>query len=93
MSATIPESVTIEDLELARGRLAGIVKPTPLIHSETLSQMLAAEVYLKPENLQKTGSRRWRRPRPRGARWRRRPAIMGRLSPGPRRARACARRS
>jgi threonine dehydratase len=56
MSATIPESVTIEDLELARGRLAGIVKPTPLIHSATLSQMLAAEVYLKPENLQKTGS-------------------------------------
>ncbi|MGZ3511635.1 MAG: threonine ammonia-lyase, partial [Candidatus Binataceae bacterium] len=56
MSATIPESVTIEDLELASGRLAGIVKPTPLIHSATLSQMLAAEVYLKPENLQKTGS-------------------------------------
>ena len=56
MSATIPESVTIEDLELARGRLEGIVKPTPLIHSATLSQMLAAEVYLKPENLQKTGS-------------------------------------
>jgi threonine dehydratase len=56
MSATIPESVTIEDLELARGRLAGIVTPTPLIHSATLSQMLAAEVYLKPENLQKTGS-------------------------------------
>ena len=56
MSATIPESVTIEDLELARGRLAGIVTPTPLIHSATLSQMFAAEVYLKPENLQKTGS-------------------------------------
>ncbi|MGZ6228715.1 MAG: threonine ammonia-lyase [Candidatus Binataceae bacterium] len=56
MSATIPESVTIEDLELASGRLAGIVKPTPLIHSATLSRMLGAEVYLKPENLQKTGS-------------------------------------
>jgi len=56
MSATISESVTIEDLELARERLAGVVKPTPLIHSETLSRMLAAEVYLKPENLQKTGS-------------------------------------
>ena len=56
MSATISESVTIEDLELARERLAGIVKPTPLIHSATLSQMIGAEVYLKPENLQKTGS-------------------------------------
>ncbi len=56
MSATGSDSVTIEDLELARERLAGVVKPTPLIHSDTFSRMLAAEVYLKPENLQKTGS-------------------------------------
>jgi threonine dehydratase len=56
MSATVSDSVTIEDLERARERLAGVVKPTPLIHSETLSRMLGAEVYLKPENLQKTGS-------------------------------------
>jgi threonine dehydratase len=56
VSATIPESVTIEDLKLARERLAGVVKPTPLIHSATLSQMIGAEIYLKPENLQKTGS-------------------------------------
>jgi threonine dehydratase len=56
MSAAISESVTITDLELARERLAGVVKPIPLIHSETLSRMLGAEVYLKPENLQKTGS-------------------------------------
>ena len=56
MSAAISESVTIEDLELARARLAGIVTPTPLIHSATLSRMLGAEIYLKPENLQKTGS-------------------------------------
>src|ERR1700730_11731568 len=56
MSAAISKSVTIEDLELARERLKGVVKPTPLIHSATLSRMLDAEVYLKPENLQKTGS-------------------------------------
>jgi threonine dehydratase len=56
MSAANSDSVTIHDLELARERLAGVVKPTPLIHSATLSRMLAAEVYLKPENLQKTGS-------------------------------------
>jgi threonine dehydratase len=56
VSATISESVTIEDLELARERLAGIVKPTPLLHSATLSQLIGAEIYLKPENLQKTGS-------------------------------------
>ncbi len=49
-------SVTIADLELARDRLKGVVKTTPLIPSSTLSRMLGAEVYLKPENLQKTGS-------------------------------------
>lgn len=52
----IPGSVTIEDVELARGRLAGVIKPTPLIPNATLSRMLGAEVYLKPENLQTTGS-------------------------------------
>ena len=56
MSEANSESVTIRDVELARERLAGVVKPTPLIHSATLSRMLGAEIYLKPENLQKTGS-------------------------------------
>jgi len=46
----------IEDIESARRRLEGIVKPTPLIASATLSRMLDAEVLIKPENLQKTGS-------------------------------------
>jgi threonine dehydratase len=46
----------IEDIERARRRLEGIIKPTPLIRSATLSQMIDAEVLLKPENLQKTGS-------------------------------------
>lgn len=45
-----------EDIERARRRLAGIVRPTPLMRSATLDRMLGAEVYLKPENLQKTGS-------------------------------------
>jgi len=49
-------TVTIEDIELARRRLAGIIGPTPLIPSATLSRMLEAEVLIKPENLQKTGS-------------------------------------
>ncbi len=46
----------VEDIESARRRLEGIVKPTPLIASTTLSRMLDAEVLIKPENLQKTGS-------------------------------------
>ncbi len=49
-------SVTIDDIELARRRLGGIIEPTPLIPSATLSRMLGAEVFIKPENLQKTGS-------------------------------------
>lgn len=48
--------VTLEDIELARRRLAGIAKPTPLIRSETLSRMINGELFIKPENLQKTGS-------------------------------------
>lgn len=56
MSPEVPNTVTIEDLERARERLKGVIKPTPLIPSAMLSQMLGAEVYVKPENLQKTGS-------------------------------------
>jgi len=49
-------TVTLDDLELARRRLAGIAKPTPLIRNQTLSAIMGAEVFVKPENLQKTGS-------------------------------------
>jgi threonine dehydratase len=49
-------SLMPELIQAARDRLAGIVKPTPLIHSATLDRILGARVLLKPENLQKTGS-------------------------------------
>ncbi|HVN91636.1 MAG TPA: threonine ammonia-lyase [Candidatus Binataceae bacterium] len=49
-------TVTIDDIEQARRRLRTILKPTPLLRSATIDRMLEAEVYLKPENLQKTGS-------------------------------------
>src|SRR5271168_296664 len=45
-----------EQIQAARDRLAGVVKPTPLIRSETLDRVVGAQVLLKPENLQKTGS-------------------------------------
>jgi threonine dehydratase len=45
-----------EQILAARERLAGIVKPTPLMRSATLERILGAEVRIKPENLQKTGS-------------------------------------
>src|SRR5580700_3702761 len=49
-------SVGYADLEAARKRLDGIVKPTPIMTSTTLDQMIGARVLVKPENLQKTGS-------------------------------------
>jgi len=49
-------SVTYADIEAAQKRLAGIVKPTPIMTSTTLDQMIGARVLIKPENLQKTGS-------------------------------------
>jgi threonine dehydratase len=47
---------TLEHLELARERLKEVIRPTPLVFSATVSRMLEAEVFFKPENLQKTGS-------------------------------------
>jgi threonine dehydratase len=44
------------DIELARRRLAGIIKPTPLLRSDTLDRLLQAQAFFKPENRQKTGS-------------------------------------
>lgn len=44
------------DMEAAAERLKGIVRHTPLIHSDEWSDRTGAQVYLKPENLQKTGS-------------------------------------
>ncbi len=45
-----------EQIQEARHRLDGIIKPTPLMRSATLEQILDADVRIKPENLQKTGS-------------------------------------
>ncbi len=48
--------VSLDDVRLAAERLRGRVIATPLIHSPSFSRMTGAEVYLKLENLQKTGS-------------------------------------
>jgi threonine dehydratase len=47
---------SIDDIARVRERLRGILKPTPMLRSATLERMLEADIYLKPENLQKTGS-------------------------------------
>ena len=48
--------VTIEDLHKAADRLSGVLERTPLTQSRTLSSIVGAEVWLKFENLQYTGS-------------------------------------
>ncbi|MDA8431495.1 MAG: threonine ammonia-lyase [Nitrospiraceae bacterium] len=48
--------VAMEDIRRAAGRIAAFVHKTPLIYSSSFSRMTGAEVYLKAENLQKTGS-------------------------------------
>jgi threonine dehydratase len=47
---------TIADIEAARERLAGVARETPLYPSETFSRLSGRQVFLKAENLQRTGS-------------------------------------
>lgn len=48
--------ITLADVERAQARIAGAVRRTPLSESAALSRLLGAEVHLKLENLQFTGS-------------------------------------
>jgi threonine dehydratase len=48
--------ITIEDVRAAARAIHGKVDNTPFLHSQTLSELTGAEVWLKFENLQFTGS-------------------------------------
>lgn len=48
--------IPIETVRQAAKMIKGKVIRTPLVHSPSLSRMLGGEIYLKLENLQKTGS-------------------------------------
>ncbi len=50
------EPVTLRDVVAARERVARFIWPTPARQSPGLSERLGADVWLKPENLQRTGS-------------------------------------
>jgi threonine dehydratase len=55
--ATKPRTApTLADIEAARGRLAGVARVTPVYSSETLGRRTGRPVFLKAENLQRTGS-------------------------------------
>ncbi len=45
-----------ELIDEASKRLKGVINPTPLVHSTSLSRLFGTEIHLKLENLQKTGS-------------------------------------
>ncbi|MBI2887994.1 MAG: threonine ammonia-lyase [Chloroflexi bacterium] len=48
--------VTLDAIREARARIAGVVHHTPLIHSNSLSLLFGSPIYLKAENLQRSGS-------------------------------------
>lgn len=48
--------MNLDDVIIAREKMKGIVHTTPLDYSKTFSTLSNSEVYLKLENLQKTGS-------------------------------------
>ena len=53
---TIPSLVQADDVVAARELLSDVISPTPLLYSRVLSEHLGGPVYLKCENLQRTGS-------------------------------------
>lgn len=53
---TDPLPVTLSDIEAAAMRIAGAVVRTPTLHSQTLSQLTGARVWLKFENHQFTAA-------------------------------------
>jgi threonine dehydratase len=53
LTETAPE---LPEIEGARERLDGVARVTPVYRSETLTRLAGREVYLKAENLQRTGS-------------------------------------
>ncbi|MDR2585828.1 MAG: pyridoxal-phosphate dependent enzyme [Prevotellaceae bacterium] len=50
------EMITIHQINKAKERISGFTNRTPLLRVEQLDDILRCKVWLKPENLQKTGS-------------------------------------
>ena len=52
--------ITLADLERAAARLAPVAVRTPLLPFDHVSELLGAEVWLKPEMLQRSGAFKFR---------------------------------
>ena len=48
--------ITVDDISAARKRIGGAAITTPMLHSASFSRLTGREVWLKAENLQRTGS-------------------------------------
>jgi threonine dehydratase len=51
-----PDLVTLEEVQEAGRRVAGVLRPTPVDRSDTLSRIADRPILLKPEHRQRTGS-------------------------------------
>ncbi len=56
MNSTHDRQVRYEDILAARAAIGSVVKRTPLLHSQPASGLAGADVFLKLETLQETGS-------------------------------------
>ena len=91
MSVSTPRAVSFADVEAAADTIRGSVIATPTLPAQTLSEIAGAELWVKFENQQFTGSFKERGarnflahlpPEDRAPAWsRRRPGIMRRASP------------
>src|SRR6201999_2760184 len=54
--ATISPLVQADDIVAARELLIDVISPTPMLYSRVLSDQVGGPVYVKCENLQRTGS-------------------------------------
>ncbi len=52
--------VQYDEVVTAAGRIAGVAVRTPLVRNDTLDAVTGARIFLKPENLQRTGSFKFR---------------------------------
>jgi threonine dehydratase len=52
--------VSYDEVVTAAGRIAGVAVRTPLLRSDALDAATGARIFLKPENLQRTGSFKFR---------------------------------
>ncbi|MFI0419288.1 threo-3-hydroxy-L-aspartate ammonia-lyase [Spongiactinospora sp. 9N601] len=56
----MPLPVSFDDVREAAGRLAGVVRRTPVLTSRTLNALTGAEVFIKCENFQRVGAFKFR---------------------------------